>query len=74
MSSEKYELIKIQKQVIGILFEIIKQFQNNKHLDDEYLAIISSKGVINTSHLDEILRERNQNSFIINTLLKQLDT
>ena len=74
MSSEKDEIITMQKQVIGILFEIIKQFQNNKHLDDEYLEIISSKDVKNNSRLDEILKEREQNSSIINTLLKQLDT
>ncbi|WOV92995.1 MAG: hydrolase [Candidatus Nitrosoabyssus spongiisocia] len=74
MSSEKDELIKTQKQVIGILFEIIKQFQNNKNLDDEYLEIISSKDMTDTSRLDEILKERTQNSSIINTLLKQLDT
>ena len=73
MSSEKDELIKMQKQVIGILFEIIKQFQNNKNLDDEYLEIISSKDMTDTSRLDEILKERTQNSSIINTLLKQLD-
>lgn len=74
MSSEKDELIKTQKQVIGILFEIIKQFQNNKNLDDEYLEIISSKDMTDISRLDEILKERTQNSSIINTLLKQLDT
>ena len=32
----KDELIEAQKQVIGILFEIIKRLQANNDLDDEY--------------------------------------
>mgnify|MGYP001597212737 CR=1 FL=1 len=38
----KDELIDAQKQVIGILFEVIKRLQANNDLDEEYFQIISS--------------------------------
>ena len=38
----KDELIKAQKEVIGILFEIIKRFQANNELDEEYFQLISN--------------------------------
>ena len=38
----KDELIKAQKEVIGILFEIIKRFQANNELDEEYFRLISN--------------------------------
>ena len=38
----KDELIEAQKQVIGILFEVIKRLQANNDLDEEYFQIISS--------------------------------
>ena len=39
MSEEKDELIKAQNEVIGVLFEIIKRFQTNNDLTDEYLKL-----------------------------------
>ena len=39
MSEEKDELIKAQNEVIGVLFEIIKRFQSNNDLTDEYLKL-----------------------------------
>ena len=38
---QKDELIEAQKQVIGILFEVIKRLQANNDLDEEYFQIIS---------------------------------
>ena len=38
---DKDELIDAQKQVIGILFEVIKRLQENNDLDDEYFKIIA---------------------------------
>ena len=38
----KDELIDAQKQVIGILFEVIKRLQANNDLDEEYFQIIAS--------------------------------
>ena len=40
--TEKDELIDAQKQVIGILFEVIKRLQANNDLDEEYFQIISN--------------------------------
>ena len=42
MSDDKDELIQAQKQVIGILFEIIKRLQSNNDLDEEYFQIVAS--------------------------------
>ena len=39
--AEKDELIDAQKQVIGILFEVIKRLQTNNNLDEEYFEIIT---------------------------------
>lgn len=73
--SEKDELIEAQKQVIGILFEVIKRFQKNNDLDDEYFQLISSNSTQNKANrLKEITKERAENSQIINRLLKQLET
>lgn len=72
--SEKDELIEAQKQVIGILFEVIKRLQSNNDLDEEYFQIIASnKTVQNKKRLDEILNERQENSKIASKLLKQLE-
>ena len=71
---EKDELIEAQKQVIGILFEVIKRLQSNNDLDEEYFQIIASnKTVQNKKKLDEILIERQENSKIASKLLKQLE-
>ena len=40
--SEKDQLIEAQKQVIGILFEVVKRLQANNDLDEEYFQIISN--------------------------------
>jgi len=41
--SEKDRLVEAQKQVIGILFEVIKRLQANNDLDEEYFQIVASK-------------------------------
>lgn len=71
----KDELISAQKEVIGILFEIIKRYQANSDLDEEYFQLISnvSKRKINTNRLDEILKERKENGKIISRLLEKLE-
>ena len=69
----KDELIDAQKQVIGILFEVIKRLQNNNDLDEEYFQIIT-KDTKNQKRLDEIMKERTENSKIVTRLLQQLET
>ncbi len=71
--SKKDELIEAQKQVIGILFEVIKRLQANNNLDEEYFQIVESKKTQNKKRLDEILNERQENSKIVSKLLKQLE-
>ncbi len=73
--NEKDELIEAQKQVIGILFEVIKRFQKNNDLDEEYFQLVSSntKNTVKQSRLESIQNERKENSEIINRLLKQLE-
>ena len=51
--SSKDELIDAQKQVIGILFEVIKRLQANNDLDEEYFQIISKEDK-NDIRIDEI--------------------
>ena len=69
----KDELIDAQKQVIGILFEVIKRLQSNNDLDEEYFQMISND-VKNQKRMDEILKERTENSKIVSRLLQQLET
>jgi len=71
----KDELIEAQKQVIGILFEVIKRLQANNDLDDEYFQIISkdNKTKLNQERLQKILTEKNQNSKIVGRLLEKLE-
>jgi len=69
----KDELIDAQKQIIGILFEVIKRLQANDDLDDEYFKIIKNDKKDET-RLDEILNERTENSKIVGRLLEQLET
>ena len=71
----KDELIEAQKEVIGILFEIIKRFQANNELDEEYFQLISSKNKKDTdkNKLDEILQKRDENGKIIARLLEKLE-
>lgn len=70
----KDELIEAQKEVIGILFEIIKRLQANNDLDEEYFRLVNIKRKeINQKRLDEILHERKENVGIVNRLLKKLE-
>lgn len=71
--NEKDELIDAQKQVIGILFEIIKRFQANNDLDEEYFQLII-KDKKNDAKIKEIFDERAENAKIATRLLKQLET
>lgn len=71
--AEKDELIDAQKQVIGILFEVIKRLQANNDLDEEYFELITKKEK-NESRLNEILDQRKENAKIVSRLLKQLET
>jgi hypothetical protein len=71
--TEKDELIDAQKQVIGILFEVIKRLQTNNDLDEEYFQIISNS-TQNKKRIEEILNQRKENSKIVGRLLEQLET
>ena len=73
--SSKDELIDAQKQVIGMLFEVIKRLQANNDLDEEYFEIIrrDSKTREDEKRLDKILEERNQNAEIVGRILSQLE-
>jgi hypothetical protein len=67
----KDELIEAQKQVIGILFEVVKRLQTNNDLDEEYFQIVNEKGKGN--RIDEIQIEREENAKIVGRLLEQLE-
>ena len=69
----KDELIDTQKQVIGILFEVVKRLQANNNLDEEYFQIIG-KDSKNETRLKEILNERTENAKIVGRLLEKLET
>ncbi len=69
----KDELIDAQKQVIGILFEVVKRLQANNDLDEEYFQIIA-KDNKNETRLKKILNERTENAKIVGRLLEQLET
>ena len=69
----KDELIDAQKQVIGILFEVVKRLHSNNNLDEEYFQIIA-KDNKNETRLKEILNERTENAKIVGRLLEKLET
>ena len=71
--TEKDELIDAQKQVIGILFEVVKRLQANNDLDEEYFQIISNSEK-NETRINEIQNARNENAKIVGRLLEQLET
>ena len=73
--TSKDELIDAQKQVIGILFEVIKRLQANNDLDEEYFQIVSinEKTKSNEERLENILKERSENAKIVGRLLEQLE-
>ena len=72
----KDELIEAQKQVIGILFEVIKRLQTNNELDEEYFEIVSDENKKDSSkkRMEEIINERTENAKIVGRLLEQLQT
>ena len=69
----KDELIEAQKQVIGILFEVIKRLQANNDLDEEYFQIISSNDKTKNQRVTKIINERKENALIVGRLLEQLE-
>lgn len=70
----KDELIDAQKQVIGILLEVIKRLQKNNDLDEEYFQLVSSKKTTqDETRLEEILEERKENAKAASRLLEQLE-
>lgn len=71
----KDELIEAQKEVIGILFEIIKRLQKNNVLDEEYFQLLSDvkEHNINKKRLDDISKEREENAKIVTRLLEKLE-
>ena len=69
--SEKDQLIDAQKEVIGILFEVIKRLQTNNDLDEEYFKIMQ-KDDKNNKRIQDIINEREENSKIVGRLLEQL--
>ena len=69
---EKDELIDAQKQVIGILFEVIKRLQANNDLDEEYFQIISND-TKNDVRIKAIMDERAENAKIVGRLLEKLE-
>ena len=73
--TSKDELIEAQKQVIGILFEVIKRLQANNDLDEEYFQIVAKdkKTKQNEERLENIMKERNENAKIVGRLLEKLD-
>jgi len=72
MTENKDELIDTQKQVIGILFEVIKRLQANNDLDEEYFQIIFSDSKTKDKRIKEIFDERKINSEIVGRLLERL--
>lgn len=75
MSENKDELIQAQKEVIGVLFEIIKRLQANNALDDEYFQLVSNikKKDAKKNRLNEIIKERKENAKIVSRLLEKLE-
>ncbi|MCE9652470.1 MAG: hydrolase [Nitrosarchaeum sp.] len=73
IEKSKDELIEAQKQIIGILFEIIKRLQANNDLDEEYFQIISLDDKTKSVRINEILNERKENAKIVGRLLEQLE-
>jgi len=71
----KDELIKVQKEVIGILFEIVKRFQANNELDEEYFQLISNvkKREVDKKRLEDISKKREENGKIVTRLLEKLE-
>jgi hypothetical protein len=73
VDKNKDELIEAQKQVIGILFEVIKRLQANNDLDEEYFQIISLEDNAKNEKINTILEKRTENTKIVSRLLEQLE-
>ena len=73
--TSKDELIEAQKQVIGILFEVVKRLQANNDLDEAYFQIIpiDKKTEQNKKRLVDIIKERTENAKIVGRLLEKLE-
>ncbi len=71
--TQKDELIDAQKQVIGILFEVIKRLQANNDLDEEYFQITSQGTNNDDTRIKEIMDQREENAKIVGRLLEQLE-
>jgi len=73
--TSKDELIEAQKEVIGILFEVVKRLQANNDLDEEYFHLVSTgeKTGQNKARRDVILNERTENAKIVGRLLEKLE-
>ena len=69
----KDEIIDLQKEVIGILFEVIKRLQENNDLDEEYFQLVKQENK-DEKRLKDIIDKRASNSEIVGRLLKQLET
>lgn len=75
MSEQKDQIIEAQKQVIGILFEVVKRLQANNDLDSEYFQMASMENARPTkSQMEQIMTQREENAKIVGRLLEQLDT
>ena len=70
--NDKDELIDAQKQVIGILFEVVKRLQTNIDLDNEYFKMMSNEKK-DDIRLKQIISEREENAKIVGRLLEQLE-
>lgn len=72
----KDELLEAQKEVIGILFEIVKRYQANNELDEEYFQLVANenKKSVNKKRLEKILSERSENGKIVTRLLEKLNS
>ncbi len=73
---DKDEMIRAQNELIGVLFEIVKRFQANNTLDEEYFQIVSGtqQRDVDKKRLEKILEERQENSKVISRLLEKLQT
>ncbi len=68
------DLVQAQKQVIAILFEVVRRLQRNNDLDEEYLQMAASGGAAaNEGRLDEILAQRKENAAAAAGLLSRLE-
>ena len=65
------EIIRSQREAIGILLEVVKRYQANSDLDEEYVRIAAGGGP--EGRAAQILEERRANSEAISRLLSRLE-